>query len=102
MQVFENINEDERSIRVTDIFEEYISSSAQLQVNIPGKQRTAISTVVGGDKSAYTKNMFESAENEIYKLMVRDNYARFKRTKEFSEFFKSLGILIQNKALLKE
>ena len=42
-------------------------------------------------------DVFDKAEEEIYKLMVRDNYARFKKTNEFRQFFETLGIFIEAK-----
>ena len=95
-----SLSSEERKAKANDIFDKYISQKAELQVNIPGKMRTAISDVVKGDGEV-DESVFVEAEREIYKLMVRDNYARFKRTKEFSDFFASLGILIQNKHLIK-
>ena len=83
--------------RANKLFDTYLSTSADLQVNIPGKMRTEIKAAL--DSGKIDEGLFGRAEAEIYKLMVRDNYARFKRTSEFCEFFKSLGILIQNKAL---
>ena len=85
-------NED----NATRLYTDYISEKATLQVNIPGKMRQEIlknleaATASGG----FPTSLFEPAEKEIYKLMVRDNYARFKKSPQFKEFFSSLGIFI--------
>lgn len=100
-KAFDEMDEEERRGQAKEIFGKYISQSAEFQVNIPGKMRVAISNVLDNGE-AVEHTLFDHAAIEVYKLMVRDNYARFKRTKEFSEFFLSLGILIQNKDLVQE
>ena len=76
------------------LYEKYISEAADLQVNVPGKMRKAIKAVVDGEE--ITEDIFEGSQNEIYKLMVRDNFARFKKTEEFKNFFENLGIFLND------
>lgn len=83
--------------RAHEMYHLYCKEVAENQVNIPCKIRTDIEKTL--EKSAdieMNKNIFDAAQNEIYKLMVRDNYARFKRTPDFKEIFKCLGILIED------
>mmetsp|Transcript_27356 Transcript_27356/g.51873 ORF Transcript_27356/g.51873 Transcript_27356/m.51873 type:complete len:643 (+) Transcript_27356:165-2093(+) len=84
------------------IYEEFISQKADTQVNIPGKMRAHIEAMAIGENTPLPEenvpiDVFDKAEEEIYKLMVRDNYARFKKTDEFREFFETLGIFIEVK-----
>lgn len=76
------------------LYDKFISESGELQVNVPGKMRKEISKIVSGDAGDVNVDIFEGSQNEIYKLMVRDNFARFKKTPEFTDFFENLGIFI--------
>ena len=77
-----------------DLFERFCKEGSDHQVNLPCSIRSPLDTAIKDDK--IDSEMFEKAEDEIYRLMVRDNYARFKRTPDFKEFFKCLGILVEN------
>lgn len=74
------------------LYTNYLAESAETQVNIPGKMRSEIKKAL--DEGGFDRTVFDRADMEIYKLMVRDNYARFKKSTEFKEFFVSLGIYI--------
>ncbi len=78
------------------IYELYCKEGAKYQVNLPCTIRTGIEKLLEKqEESEINKHFFDKAQNEIYDLMVRDNYARFKRTPDFKEIFKCLGILIE-------
>lgn len=80
------------SNRAKTIYELYCDEDGMHQVNLPCSIRSEIKSALGGN--GINNRMFQAAMDEIYNLMVRDNYARFKRSPEFLEFFKCLGILI--------
>ena len=73
-----------------EIVSVYVKDSSDHQVNLPCSLQKSI------EESAFHYDLFTNAADEIYQLMVRDNYARFKRTPEYFEFFKCLGILLEN------
>ena len=88
--------------RITKMF---INTASETQVNIPGKMRKELEERVTREFGAGSpvpdgieadEHLFDKAEAEIYKLMVRDNYARFKKTAEFREFFEGLGIFLDH------
>ena len=82
-----------------EIYNNFVSESAPTQVNIPGKLRSSLTETIKGlesdaAESELSAELFKASQAEIYKLMVRDNFARFRRTDDFKEFFKRLGILL--------
>lgn len=90
-EALENLDET-----ANEIYEKYCKEGAEKQVNLPHKIRSEIETAI--TNNAVDKHSFDVASNEIYQLMVRDNYARFKRTQDFELYFKRLGILIESKS----
>jgi hypothetical protein len=95
VQAFKNFEatEEELRTRALDIFELFCKEGAKHQVNLPHNIRFSIEKLLSD--SIIPRNIFDDAMDEIYKLMVRDNYARFKQTSDFVEFFKYLGILVE-------
>jgi CRP-like cAMP-binding protein len=75
------------------MYTNYVAESAECQVNVPGKMRQAVKAVI--DSGEFDETVFDKCDLEIYKLMVRDNYARFKKSAEFKDFFAQLGIFIE-------
>lgn len=90
-----NFKSDVSNAAAKDLYDKYISESAELQVNVPGKMRKQVNKLVAGE-AAVGADIFEGCQTEIYKLMVRDNFARFKKTPEFKDFFENLGIFISD------
>ncbi len=79
------------------IYQTYCREGADHQVNLPCSIRTQIDALLTeADETPITQDLFNTAQDEIYKLMVRDNFVRFKKTPDFNEVFKCLGILIDN------
>jgi len=76
------------------IFERYCKEDSDHQVNLPCSIRTSLHKSI--DEKDVHANLFNDSMGEIYRLMERDSYARFKRTPGFKEFFKCLGILAEN------
>lgn len=92
---FRCAGEDQEEARkvANNIFELFCKEGAIYQVNLPFSMRSSIEKSIS--QSVVNRDMFDESMHEIYKLMVRDNYARFKQTSEFREFFKYLGILLE-------
>eukprot|EP00924_Labyrinthula_sp_SR-Ha-C_P008357 snap_masked-scaffold_11-processed-gene-10.35-mRNA-1 protein AED:1.00 eAED:1.00 QI:0/0/0/0/1/1/2/0/620 len=78
--------------RSNDIYARFIDEQkAPDMINIDSKQRLAIREAFEDD--ALTLETFNEAREEIYHLMERDNFARFKATLEFKTILKIVGPL---------
>lgn len=86
-------NQEETRNRASNIFDIYCKDGAKCQVNLPFEMLSHIEKSLS--EPLIHRNIFDESMNEIYKLMVRDNYARFKQSSEFVDFFKYLGILLE-------
>ena len=67
------------------IYEDYILEGGRRQVNILGKQRKEIAVAIASHKSSPSYSttlppptLFDAAQHEIYQLMNRDTFERFK------------------------
>ncbi|GMI08839.1 hypothetical protein TrRE_jg2152 [Triparma retinervis] len=90
-----NFKKDVSQEAAKELYDKYISESAELQVNVPGKMRKEVNKLITGEGTVGA-DIFDGSQDEIYKLMVRDNFARFKKTPEFKDFFENLGIFISD------
>jgi CRP-like cAMP-binding protein len=70
-------SQEERIAFGKEIVKKYISKDAEQRVNLKGVTRKEILDICERDES-YTKDFFEGAEREIFDLMERDSWARFK------------------------
>jgi len=101
---------------VLDMWDKFLHESADLQVNISAKMRTETETMIellkkwaaGEDvvmngtcsrmdlqkamDAARRRTIFQDSKEEIYKLMGRDTYPRFKKQETYLEFIKDLGL----------
>lgn len=87
------------SKRANEIYNTYCCEGASRQVNLPCSIRTRVENALkNAEKSDEQKpldqSLFNDAQNEIYKLLVRDNFVRFRQSPDFKEIYKCLGILI--------
>ena len=74
-----------RAAEAQEIFDTYIVPGAEQQVNIPGTMISKLKDAVATMKSSGEPppaDMFAPAEKEIFKLMERDTYTRFKQDPE--------------------
>lgn len=78
------------SEKANEIYRIYCEDGAENQINLPCSIRTRIKKLLDEE---FDSTLFDEAMEEIYRLMNRDNFARFKKTSEFCEFFKCLGVL---------
>jgi hypothetical protein len=76
------------------IFDKYCKEGSEHQVNLPCSMRSVLQTAF--DEKDIKADLFDASMDEIYRLMERDNYAKFKRTPGFKEFFKCLGIFAES------
>mmetsp|Transcript_27239 Transcript_27239/g.40085 ORF Transcript_27239/g.40085 Transcript_27239/m.40085 type:complete len:615 (-) Transcript_27239:563-2407(-) len=74
-----------------NIFHLYCDETSEKQINLPCNIRTKLKDCL--EKNELNQCMFEPARMEIYRLMVRDNYARYKVSSDFKEFFGRLGLI---------
>ncbi len=74
-----------------DIFDTFCNEDAERQANLPHTIRAPLEKSI--QEGHIVEELFDPTINEIYNLMVRDNYARFKKAPDFQEFFKCLGLV---------
>lgn len=72
---------DDLRIKAYEIYDLHCSESSPKEVNIPCGMRSKILNRL--EENEIDLNLFEHAKAEVYKLMVRDNYARFKLSPSF-------------------
>lgn len=82
---------DDLESSAKDIFYKYCDEDAERQVNLPHAIRSSMEKSI--KEGHVGESLFDSAIHEIYNLMVRDNYLRFKKTPDFLEFFRCLGLI---------
>ena len=77
---------------VVHIYTEFVKSGGKKEVNIPGKQRAKISKIIkehnaqpDATTTLYPEHMFDQAQQEIYQLMNRDTFERFKNNDALME-----------------
>jgi len=71
---------------VKRIYDDYCDPSSDNQVNIPDKMRTDLKKKI--DSGEVNANVLDESQAEIYKLMSRDNYSRFKTCEAFKSLCK--------------
>ena len=105
-----------RSAQAKILWEKYLKVGADLQVNISSKMRNNINKVLtpvgkwmdGEDvinngtasrkeletscEFLRSRTVMNDAKQEIYRLMVRDSYPRFKKSESFLNFIKDIGL----------
>uniref|UniRef100_A0A7S1BBP2 Cyclic nucleotide-binding domain-containing protein n=1 Tax=Corethron hystrix TaxID=216773 RepID=A0A7S1BBP2_9STRA len=91
-RVTEFTDEKEKLSRANKIFNEYCDVNAENQVNLPASIRDYLSSKLS--ENFIHSSIFDQAVQEIYRLMVRDNFARYKSSGQLETFLRSLGIFI--------
>ncbi len=84
-----------------DIYHLYISQKGKQQVNIPATMRVKIEKGMNEEGLGPRIDLFTEAREEIYKLMERDNFRRFKKSKYFQEVLDAVHPYTKTKSLLK-
>ena len=83
----------------------YVTAGSQTQVNLPSSQRVAIEAAFNGWAATCGEStkqgrrnelddglarLFTTASKEVYELLRKDGFVRWKRTPEFAEFLRNL------------
>jgi CRP-like cAMP-binding protein len=71
----------------------FCADYADRQVNLPHSMSAKLDEYIN-TKNQCDPDLFDAARKEIFKLMERDNFARYKNSTEFSDFMSRLGILM--------
>jgi len=79
---------EDRRIKGNVIYSTFIAQKSPEQVNIPATMRVAIEKRM--EVGDYKHDLFEQARLEIFKLMERNNFKRFKDSKQFQELLEKL------------
>jgi hypothetical protein len=77
---FDGLDENSQESMAHKIYNEYVTESAALCVNLPYEVRIKISKVINDEsfpKEPISCELFKAAEEEIFQLMLRDSYRRF-------------------------
>lgn len=83
---------DKRKEQAKQIFVTFCADYADRQVNIPHKMRAEIDAKLQSD-DAISPDLFDAAMQEIYRLLDRDKFLRYKASAKFKSFLGRLGIL---------
>lgn len=62
----------------------YISETAESQVNINGSVKSVIQKELKA--GTVTRKMFDKAQKEIFELLSRDSFPRFRKTPSFQRY----------------
>ena len=71
----DKLSESELLEYAKEIFEVYIATEGELQINIPQSMVTEIRAALEGEK--VRRNLFDPAQREIFNLMARDSFPRY-------------------------
>ena len=71
----DKLSESELLEYAKEIFEVYIATEGELQINIPQSMVTEIRTALEGGK--VSRGLFDKAQREIFGLMSRDSFPRY-------------------------
>jgi len=82
-----------RMDKAKSIFLRFCANYADRQVNLPHAISTKLDDYIN-TKNQCDPDLFVTAKDEIFKLMEKDNFSRYKNSSEFSDFMRILGILM--------
>lgn len=80
---------DRMKMAADAIYGEYVADSAPQQINIRSSVRKAIDARRKADDIDST--LYDAAQEEIYKLMEKDNFARFRKGDTFKRLLEEVG-----------
>jgi hypothetical protein len=81
-------SQEDALTQAREICDTFVKFGAVDQVNLSHNARLGVLNVVSSPEPKITSKMFEKAQSEIFTLMARDSFARFKMTKEYKDFLK--------------
>ena len=79
----DKLSESELLEYAKEIFEVYVATEGELQINIPQSMVNEIRTTL--ENGRVRRNMFDKAQREIFGIMSRDSYPRYLSTKRKSQ-----------------
>lgn len=82
---FENINPD----YAMKIYKKYIEDGSEYEVNVSASQKRKIKDLL--DKNKINIDIFDEAQNEIFKLMITNDFDKFVHSDMYTEAKKLLG-----------
>ena len=89
-------NMDKRKEQAKHIFVTFCAEYADRQVNLPhamlGVLQQKLKAINNSDEGIAT-DLFDAAKQEIFRLLERDKYNRYRKSHHFSSFMERLGIL---------
>lgn len=89
---YPELKKEERVAKAKHIFLTFCAEYADRQINLPHNIMLELDSSIHKDEDI-TRNIFDAALSDITLLMEKDNFTRFKSSKEFKEYFGRLGIL---------
>eukprot|EP01156_Anaeramoeba_ignava_P022608 Anaeramoba_ignava/c20857_g1_i1.p1 GENE.c20857_g1_i1~~c20857_g1_i1.p1 ORF type:complete len:1534 (+),score=438.75 c20857_g1_i1:501-4604(+) len=91
VQNMKTLDEDDNELLVLaakDIYDTYISSESQFEININFEIRNTITEKI--HSKIFTKHIFDSAQQAIRQLLERDSYPRFLKSPSYQKLLSSL------------
>ncbi|KAL7467818.1 hypothetical protein ACHAXS_008058 [Conticribra weissflogii] len=73
------------------IFITFCADYADRQVNLPSRTREELDAKINGEEDL-GHDLFDAAMDEIYKIMEKDKFPRYKSSEEFKDFLVRLGV----------
>jgi CRP-like cAMP-binding protein len=90
---YSGLTKEGRIAKAKHIFLTFCAEYADRQINLPHSIMLELDSSIHKNDEDIPQNIFDAALSEITLLMEKDNFARFKSSKEFKEYFGRLGIL---------
>jgi len=89
VQEFRHLPEEELEAAAQTIMGRYIANSATEQVNIKGPSKVQLESMMKDKK--INRYMFDKAQKEIFELLSRDSFPRFKKQPAFTKYLQKMG-----------
>jgi Glu-tRNA(Gln) amidotransferase subunit E-like FAD-binding protein len=83
---------EQRAERAKQIYVTFCAEFADRQVNIAGAMLTKIENRLYKD-NIVVPDLFDAAMQEVFRMMDKDKFARYKKSDIFKSFLRQLGIL---------
>jgi len=89
---FDGVPAEEKGALASRLCEQYVKEGSERQVNIPdGMRKKILAAHADGSLDGLFSDREHDAVHEVYELMSRDNFRRWKSTEGFETFLDSLG-----------
>jgi hypothetical protein len=74
--------------QATEICNTYVKVGAVDQVNLSDNARREVLTAINSPEPKIDSSLFEKTEGEIFSLIAKDSFSRFKVSKEYKDFWR--------------